>query len=109
IARRAERPARTAVTQIPAVRSEAAALELRAAAQEHVTRSGRLEALRSTEQQDAAEDQTAASARCAAAEWVGQIATVESQAAAQHDRRPGLADQRDQAGEAAERLPGVQA
>jgi exonuclease SbcC len=108
-AQRAERQARAAVAQIPAARSEAAALELRAGAQEHVTRSGRLEALRSTEQQAAAEDQTAASARSAAAELVGQIATVESQAAAQHDRRPGLADQRDQAGEAAERLPGVQA
>ena len=106
---RAERQARAAVTQIPAARSEAAAPELRAAAQEHVTRSGRLEALRSTEQQAAAEDQTAASARSAAAELAGQIATAQQRAAAQHDRRPGLADQRDQAREAAERLPGVQA
>ena len=106
---RAERQARAAVTQIPAARSEAAAPELRAAAREHVTRSGRLEALRSTEQQAAAEDQTAASARSAAAELAGQLATAEQQAAAQHDRRPGLADQRDQAREAAERLPSVQA
>jgi DNA repair protein SbcC/Rad50 len=108
-ARQAERQARADVAQIPAAQSEAAAPELRAGAQEHVTRSGRLEALRSTEQQAAVEDQTAASARSAAAELVGQIATAEQQAAAQHGRRPGLADQRDQAGEAAERLPGVQA
>jgi exonuclease SbcC len=108
-AQRAERHARTAVTQIPAARSEAAAAELRAAAQEHVTRSGRLEALRSTEQQAVAEDQTAASARSAVAELAGQMATAERQAATQHDRRPGLADQRDQARKAAERLPGVQA
>jgi exonuclease SbcC len=108
-AQRAERQARTAVTQLPAARSEAAAPELRAAAREHVTRSGRLEALRSTEQQAVAEDQTAASARSAAAELAGQIATAEQQAAAHHDRRSGLADQRDQAREAAERLPVVQA
>jgi exonuclease SbcC len=108
-AQRAERQARTAVTQIPAARSEAAAPELRADAREHVTRSGRLEALRSTEQQAVAEDQTAASARSAAAELAGQLATAEQQAAAHHDRRSGLADQRDQAREAAERLPVVQA
>jgi DNA repair protein SbcC/Rad50 len=108
-AQRAEQRARGAVAQIPAARSEAAAPELRADAQEHVTRSGRLEALRSTEQQAAAEDQTAASARSAAAELAGQLANADQQAAAQHDRRPGLADQRDQAREAAERLPGAQA
>ncbi|MGH3271513.1 MAG: AAA family ATPase, partial [Trebonia sp.] len=108
-AQRAERQARAAVTQIPAARSEAAAPELRAAAQQHVTRSGRLEALRSTEQQAAAEDQTAGSARSVAAGLAGQIATAEQQAATAHDRRPDLADQRDQAREAAERLPGVQA
>ena len=108
-AQRAERQARAAVAQIPAARSEAAAPELRAAAQQHVTRSGRLEALRSTEQQAAAEDQTAGSARSAAAGLAGQIATAEQRAATAHDRRPGLADQRDQAREAAERLPGVQA
>jgi DNA repair protein SbcC/Rad50 len=108
-AQRAERHARAAVAQIPAAGSEAAAPELRAAAEQHVTRSGRLEALRSTEQQAAAEDQTAGSARSAAAGLAGQIATAEQQTAAAHDRRPGLADQRDQAREAAERLPGVQA
>ncbi|HEV2254973.1 MAG TPA: SMC family ATPase [Streptosporangiaceae bacterium] len=105
----AEGQARTAVIQIPAARPDAAAPELRAAAREHVTRSGRLEALRSTEQQAAAEDQTAASARSAAAELAGQIAAAEQRAAAHHDRRSGLADPRDQAREAAERLPGVQA
>jgi exonuclease SbcC len=108
-AQRAERHARAAVAQIPAAGSEAAAPELRAAAEQHVTRSGRLEALRSTEQQAAAEDQTAGSARSAAAGLAGQIATAEQQTTTAHDRRPGLADQRDQAREAAGRLPGVQA
>jgi DNA repair protein SbcC/Rad50 len=115
----AERQARAAVAQIPAAQirvaqipaagSEAAAGELRAAAQEHVTRSGRLEELRSTERQAAAEDQTAASARTAAATLAGQIAAAEQEAAARHERRPELSRRRDQAREAAERLPGVQA
>jgi exonuclease SbcC len=95
--------------QIPAAGSEAAAAELRAAAQEHVTRSGRLEELRSTERQAAAEDQTAVSARAGAATLAGQIATAEQEAAARHERRPELTRRRDQAREAAERLPGVQA
>jgi DNA repair protein SbcC/Rad50 len=112
-ARRAERQARAAVTQIPAVRSEAlseaGAAELRAAGQEHVTRSGRLEALRSTEQQADAEDQTAALAQATAAALADQMATAKQEAAAQHEQRPELSRQRDQAREAAERLPGVQA
>jgi DNA repair protein SbcC/Rad50 len=112
-ARRAERQARAAVTQIATVRSEAlseaGAAELRAAAQEHVTRSGRLEALRSTEQQADAEDQTAALAQATAAALAGQMATAKQEAAAQHEQRPELSRQRDQAREAAERLPGVQA
>jgi DNA repair protein SbcC/Rad50 len=115
----AERQARAAVAQIAAAQipaaqisaagSEAAAGELRAAAQEHVTRSGRLEELRSTERQAAAEDQIAASARTAAATLAGQIAAARREAAARHERRPELSTQRDQAREAAERLPGVQA
>jgi DNA repair protein SbcC/Rad50 len=110
----AERQARTAVAQIPAAQipaagSEASAAELRAAAQEHVTRSGRLEALRSTERQAAAEDQTAAAARAGAAGLAGQINAAEQEAAARHERRPELSRQRDQAREAAERLPALQA
>jgi DNA repair protein SbcC/Rad50 len=108
-AHRAEQQARTAVAQLPAARSEATAAELRAAAQEHVTRSGRLDGLRSLEQQAAAEDQTAASARTTAAALADQIVTAEQAAAAQQEQRPGLANRRDQAREAAEQLPGVQA
>jgi DNA repair protein SbcC/Rad50 len=109
-----ERQARAVVAQIPAAQifaavSGAAAGELRAAAQQHVARSGRLEELRSTERQAATEDQTAASARTAAATLAGQIAAAEQEAATRHERRPELSRQRDQAREAAERLPRVQA
>jgi len=106
---RAERQARDAVTQIPAARSEATAAELRAAAREHVTRSGRLEALRSTEQQAATEDQAAASARAAAAGLAAAAETAEAEAAARREQRPTLSSRRDQAREATERLPAVQA
>ena len=108
-AHQAERQARAGVAEIPAARPEAAAAELRVAAQEHVTRSGRLEGLRSQEQQAAAEDGAAASARIAAAALAAQIAAAEREADAQHERRPELSRERDQAREAAERLPGVRA
>ena len=108
-ARRAERQARADVARIPGARPEASDAELRLAAQEHVTSSGRLEGLRPTEQQAAAEDQTAAAARGAAAGLAAQVAVAEQQAADRHGRRPELSGQRDQAREAAERLPGVQA
>ena len=108
-ARRAERQARADVARIPGARPEASDAELRLAAQEHVTSSGRLEGLRPTEQQAAAEDQTAAAARGAAAGLAAQVAVAEQQAADRHGRRPELSRQRDQAREAAERLPGVQA
>jgi exonuclease SbcC len=107
--RRAERQARADVARIPGARPEASDAELRLAAQEHVTRSGRLEGLRPTEQQAAAEDQTAAAARDAAAALAAQVAVAEQKAADRHGRRPELSRQRDQAREAAERLPGVQA
>ncbi len=108
-ARQAERQARADVARIPGARSEASDAELRLAAQEHVTSSGRLEGLRPTEQQAAAEDQTAAAARDAAAGLAAQVAVAEQEAADRHGRRPELSRQRDQAREAAERLPGVQA
>ena len=58
----AEQRARTAVADIPgAAGPDATAAELRAGAQEHVTKSGRLEALRSLSEQAAEEDDTAAS------------------------------------------------
>jgi DNA repair protein SbcC/Rad50 len=107
-ARQAERHGRADVARIPAASPEDSAAALRLAAQEHVTRSGRLEGLRSQEQQAAAEDQTAAAARSAAAAVAARSAAAEQEAAAQHGRRPELSRQRDQAREAAERLPGVQ-
>jgi DNA repair protein SbcC/Rad50 len=108
-AHQAERQARAALAQIPAASPEAAAAELRAAAQEHVTRSGRLQALRSLSEQAATEDETAVSARAAAARLAAEIETAEAEATAQREQRPALSSQRDQAREAAERLPGVQA
>ena len=107
--RRTERQARADVARIPGARPEASDTELRLAAQEHVTSSGRLEGLRPTEQQAAAEDQTAAAARYAAVALGAQVAAAEQEAADQHGRRPELSRQRDQARQAAERLPGVQA
>jgi DNA repair protein SbcC/Rad50 len=106
---RAERQARADVARIPGARPETSDVELRLAAQEYVTSSGRLEGLRPTEQEAAAEDQTAAAARDAAAALAAQVAVTEQEAAARHGRRPELSRQRDQAREAAERLPGVQA
>ena len=105
----AERQARAVVAQMPAARSEAAAAELRSDAQQHVTMSGRLEGLRSQEHQAAAEDEAAASARAAAAELATQIDAAQQEAAAWREQRPALGLQRDQAREAAERLPDVQA
>ena len=114
----AEQQARTAVAGIPGVAGDAGddatvagpdatAAELRAGAQEHVTKSGRLEALRSLSEQAAEEDSTAASARAAAAALAAQIAATQAGATARRERRPTLSLQRDQAREAAERLPGV--
>jgi DNA repair protein SbcC/Rad50 len=87
----------------------ATAAGLRASAQEHVARSGRLEALRSLSEQAAEEDGTAASARAAAAALAAQTAAAQAQAVTRREQRPTLSLQRDQAREAAERLPGVQA
>ena len=106
---RAERQARADVAWIPGARPDASDAELRLAAREHVTSSGRLEGLRPTEQQATAEDQTAAAARDAAAGLAAQVAVAEQEGADRHGRRPELSRQRDQAREAAERLPGVQA
>ena len=104
----AEQQARTAVAVIPgAAGPDATAAELRAVAQEHVTKSGRLEALRSLSEQAAEEDDTAASFRAAAAALAAQIAATQADAIARREQRPTLSLQRDQAREAAERLPGV--
>ena len=104
-ARDAETRARAAVALLPNARPQATAAELRADAQRHVTNSGRLDGLRSLAEQAAQEDQTAASARTSAAAWAAQIDAAKGEAAARREQRPGLSRQRDQAREAAERLP----
>jgi DNA repair protein SbcC/Rad50 len=106
---RIESQARAAVPEAAQAGPQAPVAELRAAAQQHVTMSGRLDGLRSTEQQAAAEEQTAAAARIAADALAGQIAAAQAKADAQREQRPTLSGRRDQAREAAERLPGVQA
>ena len=108
-ARRAESRARAAAAEVCGATPQATAAELRADAERHVTKSGRLEALRSLSEQAAGEEKTAASARVAAASLAAQIEAAEQEAAAQREQRPKLSLQRDRAREAVERLPGVQA
>jgi exonuclease SbcC len=89
--------------------AEAGPAELRAAAQEHVTRLGGLEALRAVARQAADEDQAAAAARTAAAALTVQIDAARGDAEAQRRRRPELARERDRAAEAGQRLPAARA
>ena len=88
---------------------DATAAELRAAGEEHVTRLGRLEALRSVSRQAADEDQAAADARAAAATLAAQIDTSCAELTARRRHRPELSRERDQAVEAGQRLPAAQA
>ncbi len=108
-ARDAETRARAAVALLPNARPQATAAELRADAQRHVTNSGRLDGLRSLAEQAAQEDETAASARAAAAAAAARIEAAEGEAVARREQRPGLSLRRDQAREAAERLPAAAA
>src|SRR5690242_960895 len=87
----------------------ASAAELRAAGQEHVTRLGRLEALRSVSRQADDEDQAAEAARASAAALAAQIDAATAELANWQQQRPGLSRERDQAAEAGQRLPAVQA
>jgi len=105
----AEARARAAVALIPGTSPHAVAAELRAGAQQHVTNSGRLDGLRSLAEQAAREDETAASARTAAAAAAARIEAAEQEAAVRREQRPGLSLRRDQAREAAERLPAAAA
>ena len=107
-ARSAERRARAAAAEICGARSQATAAELRADAEGHVAKSGRLEALRSLSEQAAGEENSAASARAAATALAARIEAAEQEAAAHREQRPRLSLQRDRAREAVERLPGVQ-
>ena len=87
----------------------ASAAELRAAGQEHVTRLGRLEALRSVSRQADDEDQAAEAARASAAALAAQVDAATAELANWQQQRPGLSRERDQAAEAGQRLPAVQA
>ena len=102
-ARAEEATARTLAVAAPG----AAAAELRAAGQQHVAQAGRLDALRDLSRQAADEDKIAATATAAAASLKAQIAAVEQEAGASRQRRPGLTGDRDQARDAAVRLPSM--
>ena len=83
----------------------ATAAELRADGQEHVTRLGRLEALRSVSEQADDEDQTAESARAGAAALAAQVDAAAAELAGCQRQRPDLSRERDQAAEAASGSP----
>jgi exonuclease SbcC len=87
----------------------ASAAELRAAGQGHVTRLGRLEALRSVSRQADDEDQAAEAARASAAALAAQVDAATAELANWQQQRPGLSRERDQAAESGQRLPAVQA
>ena len=87
----------------------ASAAELRAAGQEHVTRLGGLEALRSVSRQADDEDQAAEAARASAAALAAQVDAATAELANWQQQRPGLSRERDQAAEAGQRLPAVRA
>jgi len=93
----------------PAAAPGASAAELRAAGQEHVTRLGRLEALRSVSRQADDEDQAAEAARASAAALAARVDAATAELADGQRQRPGLSLERDRAAEAGQRLPAVQA
>ena len=108
-ARAAEGQARARAADQAGAAPTIPAAELRTAGQEHVAQLGRLEALRSVSQQAADEDQAAESARAAVVALAAQIVTAATELTARQRRRPELSRERDQAREAGQRLPAVQA
>jgi DNA repair protein SbcC/Rad50 len=104
-ARVAEEQARAAAAAAP----DAAAATLREAGQQHLARFGRLEALQSVSRQMDDENQAAAAARTSAATLAAQIDAAGSEATIRRRQRPELSRERDQAAEASQRLPAVQA
>jgi DNA repair protein SbcC/Rad50 len=87
----------------------ASAAVLREAAQQHLARFGRLEALESVSRQADDEGHSAAVARTAATTLAARIDAARTEAAARRQQRPELSRARDQAAEAGQRLPSVQA
>ena len=104
-ARAAEERARTAADAEPGVGAAA----LRDAAEQHMTRYGRLEALRSVSRQADDEDQTATAARTAATALTAQIDVAGQDLDARRRQRPERGRERDQAAEAGQRGPAVRA
>jgi len=87
----------------------ASAAALREAAQQHLARSGRLEALASVSRQADDEGRAAVTARTAATTLAARIDAARSEAAVRRQQRPELSRERDQAADAGQRLPSVQA
>ncbi len=104
-ARAEQEQARGHVKVLACVGSLATAPELRAVGQEHVARLGRLDALRSLDQQAAAEDENAKAARVAADVLTAQLAAAEAVLTTRQQQRPGLVVERDQARQAGQELP----
>ena len=104
-ARAAEERARSAADAEPGVGAAA----LRDAAEQHMTRYGRLEALRSVSRQADDEDQTATAARTAATALTAQIDVAGHDLDARRRQRPERGRERDQAAEAGQRGPAVRA
>ena len=82
---------------------------LRAAGQEHITRVGRLDALRSISRQADDEDEAAAGAQRRAAELAAGAEAARQAAVARREQRSGLSQDRDAAREAGLELPSAQA
>ncbi len=94
---------------VPDASADASAAALREAGQQHLARFGRLEALQSVSRQMDDEEQAAAVARTVATTLAAQIDAASSEATARRQQRPELSRERDQAAEASQRLPSVQA
>ena len=105
----AEEQARATAGDQAGAAPAAPAAELRAGGQEHVTKLGHLEALRSLSRQAADEDEAAASARQTAAALAAQIDEAGREAATRREQRPELSHERDQARGAGQKLASVRA
>ena len=83
----------------------ATAPELRTIGQQFVARLGRLDALRTLDQQAADEDENANAARVTADALTAQLAGAETTLTGRQQQRPGLVAERDQARQAGQELP----
>ena len=103
------RAAETEARAFAAAGPDATAADLRVAGQQHVAQVGRLDTLRDLSRQAQDEDTIAAAAKAAVASLEAQVAGVKQQAGANREHRPELTGLRDQARDAAAKLPSVQA